>query len=390
MQQYFRCKAEYPDAVLFFRLGDFYEMFCDDAERVSKLLDITLTSRGKDKQGQTIPMAGVPHHAASSYIAKLLQMGESVALCEQMADPTSIKGVVPREVVRVITPGLILEEDALDAKAENFLVALIEGSEHWGLCALEASTARLVATQLLDSAQALVELARLSPSEILLFEATANFANTIKRSFPNAVLRTLDAMTSLSGELTEDLSCFAEQDTKRQIAELDSTVQLAVYAALNHARKHQPKQQLTRYTFERRDNGRYMQLDPTAVRNLELVCTLEGERRGSLLHLLDQTQTAMGARLFRRRLVNPLSELSEIEKRHNEVEVFIDLAPLRERLRRELKAISDLERVMTRIETGVGDRANSELFATVSSPQRGCLRSSARQHRLIQREQSCA
>src|ERR1051326_3203328 len=173
MEQFFRAKQAYPDTILFFRLGDFYEMFFEDAVLASELLELTLTSRGTDEHGIAIPMAGVPHHSASSYIARLLGHGQRVAICEQMEDPSKVKGVVPREVVRVITPGLVLDPDALDARAHNYL-ACVSADEHgFGLAVIELSTAAARACLLRTSADVLAELVRLDARELLLEPAAS-------------------------------------------------------------------------------------------------------------------------------------------------------------------------------------------------------------------------
>src|SRR5262245_43324154 len=154
MEQFFRAKQAYPDTILFFRLGDFYEMFFEDAVLAADLLDLTLTSRGTDAQGVAIPMAGVPHHAASGYIARLIGHGQRVAICEQMADPSKVKGIVPREVVRVVTPGLLLDPDALDARAHNYLCCISgEGGGAFGLATVELSTAEARACRLPSAAE---------------------------------------------------------------------------------------------------------------------------------------------------------------------------------------------------------------------------------------------
>ena len=167
MVQFFREKEQHPGTLLFFRMGDFYELFYEDAVEASELLDIALTSRGNDEHGVPIPMAGVPHHAASGYIARLIEQGQRVAVCEQMEDPSKVKGVVPREVVRVVTPGLVLEPDALDARAHNHLIA-ITGEAPFGLAVLELSTADARACQLDTGADVLAEAVRLAARELLI------------------------------------------------------------------------------------------------------------------------------------------------------------------------------------------------------------------------------
>nr|MDQ3036524.1 DNA mismatch repair protein MutS [Myxococcota bacterium] len=168
MQQFFRAKAQHPDALLFFRMGDFYEMFYDDAVVASRALDLTLTARSKSADGTEIPMAGVPHHAAAGYLARLLEKGFKVAICEQMADPKLTKGIVPREVVRVVTPGLALDPDALDARTDNALLVIAPAGDDFGIAALELTRADLRACTLAGGAEMLAEVVRLDPREALV------------------------------------------------------------------------------------------------------------------------------------------------------------------------------------------------------------------------------
>src|SRR5262249_48660694 len=189
MEQFFRAKQAYPDTILFFRMGDFYEMFFEDAGLASDLLDLTLTKRGNDEHGIAIPMAGVPHHAASGYIARLIERGQRVAICEQMEDPSKVKGVVPREVVRVVTPGLLLDPDALDARAHNYLASVSGDGERIGLAVIEFSTAEARACVLTSSAEVLAELVRLDAHEILLEPALAELQKPLASALPHSVFR---------------------------------------------------------------------------------------------------------------------------------------------------------------------------------------------------------
>ncbi|MEM9070972.1 MAG: DNA mismatch repair protein MutS [Myxococcota bacterium] len=339
MQQYMRCKEQYPDALLFFRLGDFYEMFYEDAIRAAELLGITQTFRGTGPDGEKIPMAGVPHHAATGYLTKLLRLGQKVAICEQMADPKTVKGVVPREVVRVVTPGLCLEEDALDARADNYLVAVSQGEKGFGLAALELSTGQLRATELADATTTIAELVRLDPREVILPE---ELRAPVELLLSNAALRsgeTADAATITT--------ILGEEEAKEALA-MAPAAQDAVAMALAYAQSTQPSVKLTIQRIGAYDPRDHLVLDEAAVRNLEIVRTLGGERKGSLLHLLDETRTAMGARLLRRRLLAPLTDLRAIRRRHDAVEALVKNEPLRDEVRSAFARVGDLERMATR------------------------------------------
>jgi DNA mismatch repair protein MutS len=342
MRQFLRAKEQHRDAIIFFRMGDFYEMFYEDAVRAAGILDIALTSRGTDPDGSKIPMAGVPHHAAAGYLAALLRHGEKVAICEQMGDPSSGRGVVPREVVRVVTPGLCLEPDALDARSENFLVA---ATRDGGVAALELSTGTLRACVVDLGPQWVGELVRLDPSEVLIESGATELESLCKQSLPNAAIRTVGPAGGASA-LRETL-------TAEQAADL-ATQSAAGHAAalvLDYARSHQAASQIHQATLY--TAGERLVLDDAAVRNLELVRTLDGERRGSLLDLLDETKTPMGARTLRSQLLEPLTDLERIRRRHDAVELFLLDARARDQARARLGQIGDLERLAVRAAVGL-------------------------------------
>jgi len=342
MRQFLRAKGQHPDAIIFFRLGDFYEMFYEDAVRAAGILDIALTSRGTDPDGSKIPMAGVPHHAAAGYLAALLRHGEKVAICEQIGDPSSVRGVVPREVVRVVTPGLCLEPDALDARSENFLVA---ATRDGGVAALELSTGTLRACVVELGPQWVGELVRLDPAEVLIEAGATELEALCKQSLPNAALRTI--------EPAEDAEGWDETLTSEQAAELSSQNPAARAAALvlHYAKAHQAHSQIHQATLY--TAGDRLVLDDAAVRNLELVRTLDGERRGSLLALLDETKTPMGARALRSQLLEPLTDIERIRRRHDAVEFFFVDARCRDQARARLGEIGDLERLAVRTAVGL-------------------------------------
>ncbi len=353
MQQYLGAKEQYPDALLFFRLGDFYEMFYDDAVRCAALLDLALTSRGTGPDGEPIPMAGVPHHAAAGYVARLLKLGQKVAICEQMADPKTVKGVVPREVVRVVTPALTVDEDALDARADNYLVALVRGRAErgetaLGLAAFELSTGQLRAATLPDAAAALGELARLEPRELLLPEGDDLGLTDALAALAVAVRR-----VDVPGDDGALARALPDDELARARGELPMDARRAAAAALLYAQAMQPSATVVVQRLGLYDPRQHLVLDEAAVRNLELVRTLSGERRGSLLHFVDLTRTAMGARLLRRRLLAPLMDVPSVRRRHDAVEAFVLSEPLRKALRELLQGAGDLERLTTKATLGV-------------------------------------
>ncbi|MFK8003944.1 MAG: DNA mismatch repair protein MutS, partial [Polyangiales bacterium] len=229
MLQFLAAKEAHPDSLLFFRLGDFYEMFFEDAYRAAELLGITQTFRGTDPNGERIAMAGVPHHAAAGYITRALKQGQKVAICEQMADPSTVKGVVPREVVRVITPALCLEDDALDAGEDNYLVALHAAEDSFGLAAFEMSTGNLRACSLPDHAAIIAELARLSPREVLFpLEGLEVLYEALEAGGGRAVLRR--ESHDMEGVLEEALG---DEETV-----LEGPARQAAALALAYARKN--------------------------------------------------------------------------------------------------------------------------------------------------------
>ena len=352
MLQFLRAKEQYPDAIVFFRLGDFYEMFFDDAVKATAILDIALTSRGKGPDGEKIPMAGIPHHAAAAYLTKLLDHGEKVAICEQMADASSVKGVVPREVVRIVTPGLCLDTDSLDAKTENLLVAIGRGR---GLAALEFSTGSLRACEVADDAALLAELARLEPAEMLLPQSRAELIPLIRSVAGDIPIRVLpddrqNSKNSTNGPPTIELDPDAATDAR---AMLTADALEALTLVLEYAQESQPGKRPNITRVLPYNPSDHLQLDEVAIANLEIVRTLQGERKGSLLHLLDHSKTSMGARALRRRLLTPLTDVAAIRRRHDAVEAFLLDAKLRTRVRETLASVGDLERMTMRAALGL-------------------------------------
>ena len=347
-QQYLDIKEQYPDAILFFRLGDFYETFDDDAHTAARELDLVLTGRPAGKN-QRIPMAGVPHHAAEGYIARLIARGYKVALCEQIGADT-VNGLMPRDVVRVFTAGTVVEPGMLDAGRNNYLVAVICDGERAGLAYAEMSTGEFATTELPSRRVLVEELARLAPAELLLADGEQSLGhldNPISR-LPNWRFELGNARkTLLTHFQVQTLAAFGCEDKPLATR--------AAGAALFYLQDTQlgavsQIQRLATYSTER-----FMALDAATRRNLELVESLGGRKAASLLGVLDESVTAMGARLLRRRLTQPLLDVYELEQRLDQVQALYDNALLRAELRQQLKTLPDLERLANRAVTG---RAN--------------------------------
>jgi DNA mismatch repair protein MutS len=346
MQQHAAAKRAYPDAIVFFRLGDFYEMFGDDAVLVARLLDLTLTSRNRGKPDE-IPMAGVPHHSAHSYLARLLELGHKVAICEQMADPSKVKGIVPREVVRVITPGLVTDRDHLVAGSNNFLAAIDATETEAALALLDVSTGELRAASLPDAASVLAEIARAAPREILIgFEG-----EDAQRAELEGSVRALGIPALRSDRsLTDADVAVALGPLAREAEALPRSARRAAARALRFARECNPGVDLPVRRVAAWDPSNLLVIDRTAQSHLELVESVSGNKQATLLGVIDATVTPAGARLLRRRLLAPLIDVERIRRRLDQVELFVQ--NLREELRTALEGVGDLERLSTRAALG--------------------------------------
>ena len=344
MQQYLRIKADFPDSVLFYRMGDFYEMFFEDARRVAAMLDLTLTHRGQTA-GQPIPMAGVPYHAAEGYLARLVKMGESVAICEQIGDPATSKGPVERQVVRIITPGTLTDEALLDDKRDNLLAAIVHNKQGWGLAWVELASGRFRAMELEDDEGLSAELARLAPAELLYPENTTLPAGCAElnglRPRPVWHFGVESSERALCAQFAvHDLSGFGLQGHARAIAAAG-----ALLAYLNDTQRA-ALPHLSGIGLERREDG--LLLDAVARRNLELDSSISGERRYSLLGVLDHTATALGARELRRWLHRPLRDRVTLLQRQEAVTALIETRGFSE-LHDLLRETADVERILARI-----------------------------------------
>lgn len=343
MQQYLRIKAENPGYLLFYRMGDFYELFFEDAHRAAELLDITLTARGRS-EGLPIPMAGVPYHAADGYLAKLVALGVSVAICEQIGDPATSKGPVDREVVRIITPGTLTEEALLDSRNENLLVALYQKKGGYGLSTAELSSGRFTVSELASLTELKAELARLNAAEILVDESErdnlAEFSKTLHALPPWHFDLDLARRRLCAQFKTQDLKGFACDDLDLGLVAAGCLLNYAQEthrAALPHLRGIQVE--------HARDS---IQIDPQSRRNLELELNLAGGKENTLLSVLDKTVTPMGARLFRRWLLRPLRDQTVLTIRQQSIQQLISLQGV-EPSQQLLKQLGDIERVLARI-----------------------------------------
>ncbi|MCL2761449.1 MAG: DNA mismatch repair protein MutS [Desulfuromonadales bacterium] len=351
MRQYLEIKAEYPDTILFFRLGDFYEMFFDDALKASKILDITLTARNKSAEGDDVPLCGVPYHSANPYIAKLIEAGEKVAICEQVEDPKNAKGIVKREVVKVITPGLVIDGENLSPKENNFLMSLFMGENNcYGLSILDLSTGEFKATEVEGEDAVFAEIACISPSELLLPESYRDSKLHKTLSQNNIYLFSFIPEWVLDKEYKERL--FTDQFGVSSAA-LSGDMSFASTAAsltLHYLKETQKGKALHIRDLLTYQSREFLLIDESTRRNLEITKTMiDGKRRGSLLGLMDMTFTAMGGRKLKQWLNYPLVSLEDIRLRQDAVAELFDDPLWRDELSGSVEGIYDLERLNGRI-----------------------------------------
>lgn len=359
MKQYFEIKEQNPDTLLFFRLGDFYEMFFEDAKLASRELELTLTGRDCGQE-ERAPMCGVPFHSAESYIARLVAKGYKVAICEQMEDPALAKGLVKRAVIRVITPGTVMESSMLDESKNNFICSVFAGERAAGVCFADISTGELRATELsADSLQELEsqvrnELARFSPREILINPQTLQMTGLGKfiKEKLSAALECLPQEETAGAEQLLKAQFSPERLDSSGVSAYPLTAQ-AVGCLLLYLKKTQRTGLERMDTIEMYSGSQFMGLDLSARRNLELLETMRGKsKRGSLLWVLDKTKTAMGKRLIRVWIERPLLNPAQILRRQNAVEELLMDGMFRDAVAEQLSGIHDLERLMTRIVYG--------------------------------------
>lgn len=357
-QQYLEIKQRHRDSILFFRMGDFYEMFFEDAEVASKLLDIALTTRDRDKESG-VPMCGVPVHSASSYVAKLVQQGYKVAICEQVEDPRSSKGLVRRDVVRVVTPGLVLDPDGLISEENNFLMAIYPQRERYGIAALDLSTGEFSFTEVSGERLLASELERLKPREVLLPEGMQD-AGEIRgclAQWKPALVNYRPARDFSSDEALRALCDHFQVVSIEALGVSGMNLGLgAAAAAFAYAQETQGQRLSHIRDLKPYSLLEYMVLDDWTRRNLELFENLQDRsKRDSLLWVMDQTVTPMGARTMRRWLGHPLLDRELIERRLDAVEELTRDQGLMDDLRAIMGRIQDLERLTARVSSGLAN-----------------------------------
>ena len=352
MKQYKEIKSNFEDSILFFRLGDFYEMFFEDAVKASRELGLTLTSRNKEKNVD-IPLAGVPFHSADSYITKLVSKGYKVAICEQTEDPKMAKGIVKREVVKIITPGTVVDVEALDAKSNNYLMSILKIENKFGIAYIDITTGEFKVTEVEkddDFVKLFNEINKIEPKEVLV---TEDFYGEIKEKLDDFLQKNDSVVTFVS----------KVRDSAKYLMDYFEIVSLESYGikdkkgiigaaamALDYAAAMQVEHELTVEKIEFVNISNYAEINAITSRNLEL---LKNQREktvyGSLLWVLDECKTSMGTRLLKRFINNPLLNIEKIRKRQEDVQYFIDNILIREDLREKLEDIYDLERLLGKI-----------------------------------------
>lgn len=333
MQQYYDIKKQYPDAFLFYRVGDFYELFEDDAVKGAQLLELTLTHRS-NKTKHPIPMAGVPHLAVNSYVNSLVEKGYKVALCEQLEDPAKAKGMVKRGIVQLVTPGTMMDEGPDQAKDSNFLTALVADKKEWGLAYSDLSTGEIFATHLLNFEQAENELLSLRTKEVVF----AGPEPASRQEFFAKAGITVSQPAKLTEQHAE-ISYVVQKLTNA--LEKRATEQLVAYLLVTQKRSLAHLQLARSY-----ETSQYLQLSHVSQNNLEILASAKtGKKMGSLFWLLDQTQTAMGGRLLKRWLTRPLLSAAKIKQRQDIVQALLDSFFTRDKVKTALKGVYDLERL---------------------------------------------
>jgi DNA mismatch repair protein MutS len=344
MQQYFRIKAQHPDTLVFYRMGDFYELFYDDAKKAAQLLNITLTSRGSSA-GEPIPMAGIPHHAAENYIAKILRAGESVALCEQIGDPATSKGPVERKVVRVVTPATVTDEALLEERQDNLLVAVSWLKNQYGIASLDVTSGRFVLQQVASEDDLINEIARLNPAE-LLFSDDFALSHTLRQR--NGLCRRPAWHFEVSSARERLLSQFKATDLKGFGCDELTTAIAAAGALLQYVKDTQQAALPHIQGIRVETSDDCIQIDAASRRNLEIDTHPSGETKYTLFGVLDSTITSMGSRCLRRWLNRPLRNQSILKHRYACVASLLHSRDY-QNVQSQLRQIGDIERISSRV-----------------------------------------
>ena len=361
MVQYFQIKAQYNDAILFFRLGDFYEMFFEDAKIASQELDLVLTGRDCGQE-ERAPMCGVPFHSADSYIAKLVSRGYKVAICEQMEDPATVKGLVKRDVIRIITPGTVIESNMLEDGVNNYLCSIFTGDKDMGICFADVSTGEFHITVLAgdDVENKLVnQLSTYAPKEIIINSKSLDYHQL--ESFAKRLNAGVEVFDDDKFDFDNATSLIIETLKKDEISSLgighSKSAVCALGAVIGYLKETQKKNEIeVPSEIDFYDEEQYMNLDISARRNLELTKSMmTGDKKHSLLWVIDKTKTAMGKRMIKSWIERPLMSIPKIVKRQNAVGELVDSPMMRDDIRESLTGVNDIERLMTRIVYGTAN-----------------------------------
>ena len=358
MEQYFEIKKQYPDHILLYRVGDFYEMFYDDAKLVSAELDMTLT--GKDcGQAERAPMCGMPYHSCDSYISRLVSNGHKVCICEQVEDPKTAKGLVKREVVKVITPGTVTDSNMLDSSRNNFLCSIYSRNDDVSLCFADISTGEIFLTSIseFEEQDVINEICRFLPKEILTTSDIMELTDVV--AYCNERVGALLSVTQFDfsvADIAKEVIAHFKVSSLSDIYIENETALFALYAILQYSAQTQRCDVGFLNKLEVYSKNQFMELDISTRRNLEITESMRhGTKQGSLLSVLDKTKTSMGGRKLRTLLERPLIKVNDIEKRLTAVEQLKGSIILRDKITDALKSINDLERLMTRIMLGSGN-----------------------------------
>lgn len=354
MKQYFKVKEQYPDCILMYRLGDFYEMFFDDAMTASKILEIALTGRDCGQE-ERAPMCGVPFHAADTYIAKLVENGYSVAICEQMENPADAKGIVKRDVIRVVTPGTIMDSAALDDTANNYICAVYKKGNNAGISFSDISTGEITVNQVSDKnvkSFILNDMSRHLPKEIIINDEIykdEKFYGIIKNRFDAVIHVMYEESFDYEKNKERVILQFGKELRPEQADEKKYAV-MCLGALLGYLKNTQKTELDNLIELEIKESEKYMDIDRYSIRNLELLETLrEKKSKGSLFGVLNDTKTSMGGRTLRKWIINPLVNCAKIQNRHRAVAELVKNPITREDIRQAFKSVQDIERITTRV-----------------------------------------